>query len=260
MCQNRGNKVSYKKLEDVEFKAAIQGTSYSFAAVATSLTPYTLAISRKVTAPEPAHVYCRIESAAPFVVNPIAERSLSELFHVAASGVLNPGAADGVLKSCPQWRLAVHGPARLFLRTASRGARVQHSFFVGVPTAPGRFSKPSKFYYEVRLHPDSPFEVDFVDIRGDWDFVVVGVTRVKHAAPSECVFDLWCGAQLGLEAMKPITDDGPLMQASRMVTQAPPPPRPARGGGNPSRRARGGAKPSFEGVAVGRLYKMMEDL
>jgi hypothetical protein len=196
MCQNRGEKVSYKKLEEVEFKTAIQASCHTMRGNAKGGAPYTVAVSRKLRAADPAHVYCRIEAASRFVLEPIAEPNLAALQHVHGAAQLTPGADDGVPK---QWHLTVAGPARLHIRATKSRSPAQHSLVIGVPSTPGRFTKPGLFSHEVRIHPDSPLEVDFVDILPAWSYVTVGVNRVKHAQPSECEFDLYCSAPISLE-------------------------------------------------------------
>jgi hypothetical protein len=259
MCQNGGNKVSYKKLEDVEFKGAIQGSSYSMKGMITKVgSPYTLAISRKVRAVEPAHVYARIEAPCRFVVTPISEPPFDSLAHACAVWQFTPGGNDGVGKFAPQWHLECSGPARLYIRASKGSSRAQHSFFVGVPNTTGRFVRPGKFYHEVRLHPDSPFELDFVDIDAAWTYVIVGVTRVKDVKPSQCSFDLWSSSPISLEeARSPSADENVLVQAGRRSIQLSgklPTPRTAPNGRGPQ------VPGDFSGIGVARLYKMMEDL
>jgi hypothetical protein len=256
MCQNNGNKVSYKSVEDVEFKAAVLGCSYSMKGVVRKAkAPYTLAISRKVRAAEPAHVYCRIEAPCKFQVVPISDPPLDSLTHVTATGEFRPGGNDGASKFAPQWHLEVPGPARLFIRASAKRSQTQHSFFVGVPSAPGRFARPGTFWHEVRIHPDSPFECDVVDISPSWNYVVVGVTRVKHTQASEWTFDLWCASPIALrESLAPAAVQGPLIQAARTMVQTPPTGRRGRTCVGPSPDG------NFTGIGVARLYKMMEDL
>jgi hypothetical protein len=144
MCRNEGNKVSYKELEDVEFKGAIEGSFYAMKGKIDMPRTYTLAISWK-KGKNPAYVYCRIEAERPFEVAPIREPPLDELEHVTACGKCIPGRNDGVGKFAPQWHLRIGGPARVIIRVSTAGARTQHSFFVGVPNTPGRFSRPGRF-------------------------------------------------------------------------------------------------------------------
>ena len=208
MCLNNGDKISYKKLEDVQIKYAMDGSEIIDVCHAEAAT-YTLAISRKQAAPKPVHIFCKIESPIDFDIKPIQEPSFSSLNHVTASGTLNPGSQDGrskfgnsSLDPVPQWNLKMTKPGRLYVVSHKDKSESPHTFFLAVPSSPGKYSKGGNFYQSILMTPTCTMEQDFIDIKDAKQYICVGMTREKASKSTNFSFDIYCESPIELKPIE----------------------------------------------------------
>ena len=210
MCQNNGNKISYKKVDDVPIKYAMDGSEIiDFCVASIANSPYTLVISRKQASEKPVHIYCRIESPVDFKLEQIKDPDFSSLNHVEAHGTLKPGSQDGrskygnsSLDPVPQWNLTLSKPGRIFIVAHKDNHESQHTFFIAVPSFPGKYSKGGSFYQGIIMAPKCSMEQDFVDLNNCNQYICVGMTREKAKNITNFSFDIYSTSKLEL---KPIT-------------------------------------------------------
>ena len=210
MCLNNGNKISYKKLDEVQIKFAMDGSEIIDVCHADAAnSPYTLSISRKQASTKPVHIFCKIESPIDFELKPIKEPDLTSLNHVTAKGMLNPGAQDGrskfgnsSLDPVPQWNLKLTKPCRLYIIAHKDKSETEHTFFLAVPSSPGKYSKGGNFYQSILMAPNCTMEQDFIDIKDAKQYICVGFTREKSSKPTNFSFDIYSESPLELNPIE----------------------------------------------------------
>ena len=213
MCQNNGDKIEYKKVDEVPIKYAMDGSEIIDTCQATVVDkPYTICVSRKTPAENPVHIYCRIEAPSDFDLSEITIPDFSSLNHVEAKGTLNPGPKDGrskfgnsSLDPVPQWQLKMSKPGRLYIVARKEKSQTQHTFFIAMKDDPGKYSKGGNFYQSILIAPDYTSEQDFVDINSTKQYICVGMTREKAAKSTNFSFDIYSSSSLKLEEITKTT-------------------------------------------------------
>ncbi|EAY13320.1 hypothetical protein TVAG_164300 [Trichomonas vaginalis G3] len=275
MCQNCGTKVSYKPLEQVEFKYAMNGSSIiqqNKASVPDK--PYTICISRKVPEKNPVHIYCRIECETEFDLNPIKELDLNMM----KSAVIHHHLPK-TSRNSPQWYINVNKSGRIIFKIKKTAKTGSYTIFFATQTSKGRCSLSGPFSHTYPIsseNGDDFYDIDSTKV----NIIGIGVsTSKKEMIDVDFTIELYFDGEISVEKI-PDENKSTLMSAAGTIVsgslktkaKATPkiPPKVSNHAAKPQKKAvqhKTTAKkkvsegpPNFDGVGLAGMYKMMEDL